>query len=138
MRVKNIGRRKMQDRFRFRLWNEKTKTMIKDIELTQCRLIDYILQGNFMQCTGIKDINGDLIFEGDIVRCKDYPFNMNGADNYHAEIIYSDKDASFYYWMFRCSNRVSGISTGNTGSIDEYKFEIIGNIYEDTNLKYGE
>jgi uncharacterized phage protein (TIGR01671 family) len=68
----------MNDRFRFRAWDKEEKEYYYDAEQTH----DYsngIMSGSFgelleddryivEQCTGIKDCNGKLIFEGDLIR----------------------------------------------------------------------
>ena len=88
------------------------------------------------QSTGLQDRQGKLIFEGDIVRSNEYPFMSKEQDNYYAKICWDDESAGFFYYTFKNSkfNDVSGISNGNTGNLDEYEWEVIGNIYENPDL----
>lgn len=120
----------MQDRFKFRIWDKPTSKMYYDTALgfTQNNSVGCWARANtpnyytdytgerlkdikIMQCTGLKDNNGKLIYEGDIV--------ARGEDK--AVIKYDDETASFYMrWV------------GTETFIEDC--EVIGNIYEKPEL----
>lgn len=90
------------------------------------------------QYTGLKDKNGKEIYEGDILRGDEYPFNCDGVDNYFAEIVWADNVCGFYRITLKKPNStVRGISHGNWEQLDEEdikSFEVIGNIYDNKNF----
>ena len=90
------------------------------------------------QYTGLKDKNGKEIYEGDILRSNEYPFNCDGVDNYYAEIVWADNVCGFYRVTHKKPNStVRGISHGNWSPLveeDIKSFEIIGNIYDTPEL----
>lgn len=144
----NQGEQIMQDRFKFRTYDKRTKEMLN------VRLISYFNTGNIcrveaenavgdiiifddyktsiedielMQCTGLKDKNGTLIYEGDVVYKK-------GSKNWKNEkllskVIWSNNSAAF---MISDENGLHQMPM-NSNNI-----EILGNIYETPELIGGE
>ena len=94
--------------------------------------------GSIGQFTGLYDKNGKEIYEGDILRGDEYPFNCDGVDNYFAEIVWADNVCGFYRLTHKNPNStVRGISHGNWEQLDEddiKSFEIIGNIHDNPEL----
>lgn len=90
------------------------------------------------QYTGLKDKNGKEIYEGDILRGDEYPFNCDSVDNYFAKVVWADKVCGFYILTHKNPNStVSGIFHGNWSQLDEEdikSFEVIGNIYDNPEL----
>ena len=94
--------------------------------------------GSIGQFTGLYDKNGKEIYEGDILRGDEYPFNCDGVDNYFAEIVWADNVCGFYRLTHKNPNStVRGISHGNWEQLDEddiKSFEVIGNIHDTPEL----
>lgn len=139
----------MQDRFKFRIWDKKLKKIAKwgdnpyhnmeimnyicvENPVTDWRHEDYIL----MQCTGLKDKNGKLIYEGDIVRlfCDEFEnihtvkfgdFAMYSLD---FQTEYEKGSTAVYgYYLGGLKYPIPlSISLDTSGM----QIEVIGNIYE--------
>ena len=133
----------MKDRFRFRVWEPSKKEMhYEDFVVTATGYIAPIDdhydayccfdQTNFetdknciaMQCTGLKDKNGKLIFEGDIVKIfhlssSGQPISFIGEVKYYQEQCYwgIKNDGAFATFL-------------DTDDV----FEVIGNIYDNKEL----
>lgn len=135
----------MNDRFKFRVWNKETNLMLTDITGwvidekkekfryfrnnsalpdgmgTWLMPLDNVI---IEQCTGMRDRNGKLIYEGDIVQF--YHARKRNIDQPHV-VFYRDcnfalglpDDRLTNFWL---------------GSKELKGIEIIGNIYENPEL----
>ena len=120
----------MEDRFRFRAWDKKHKEYVYDVQNEFqkyghmiCETLNFgqVLNDDELeleQCTGLKDKNGKLIYEGDIVETHDYTTE-------HSQIVFDkgcyvlkSKDVAIYDHL----------------SSYEKQCEIIGNIHENPEL----
>lgn len=139
----------MSDRLKLRVWDKYFNRYWSDEEVK--RNIQWLLYPDndnienvvIEQCTGLRDKNGKLIFEGDIiVISNEYPFydckNTDGEPvlNYIGIVkwIYN-----CWQYEYQCVNpKKSGISNGINNLLNEFgfdddefsDFEIIGNIHE--------
>lgn len=139
----------MQDRFKFRFWDKNINLMIRPstditdeewqhaasiyghdewwycVELGLTTALDYFDNKNFelMQCTGLKDKNGKLIYEGDIIYKK-------GSKNWKKEKMYSKVVWCEVYAEFNISDE-DGLHRmpSNPNNV-----EVLGNIYENPEL----
>ena len=123
----------MQDRFKFRIWDDIYREMLdlQEQDVNPYNISD-IPQNNIMQCTGLKDKYGKLIFEGDILR------------------VIGNRDTSGYgvveYLQAGCQFFVNGYLNNPSPYHPRKKgefyqqlqewlcTEVIGNIYENTEL----
>ena len=117
----------MSDRFKFRVWDGVSNKYIDKGVLLRCGDLaiptmknDYDLNpvdGCYLkeQCTGLKDKNGKLIYENDLL--KDY----NGI----WQVKWHNEEGAFYIWNKKRDFYLSPF-------IGEY--EIVGNIHENPEL----
>lgn len=130
----------MQDRFKFRVWHKKRKRMYEVLHLhtetwtnggewATAKGFNIITQqdihiqiepkdGVIMQCTGLKDKNGKLIYEGDIVKFKTELFGKPKQIIWD-ECHYILKDT----FIILCDMEIK-----------QFGLEVIGNIYENPEL----
>lgn len=100
----------MNNRFKFRFWNKLRKVYENTYDLECCEHLDYVVPE---QCTGLKDKNGKLIYEGDIVR----------------EI--SKKEPEWEEYITAVRWKYCGF---NLYDSEDFDFEIIGNIHVNGDL----
>lgn len=120
----------MNDRFNIRYFNKNTKKF----EYLKIGAVNFNLftdwtvyeQGQF--CTGLKDKNGKLIYEGDIVKN-----NQNSL--YSVEFEEFQHQTKFCLKRVEIPNYYPHISTWQgIGYKDQNDYEVIGNIYENKEL----
>lgn len=81
-----------------------------------------------LQCTGLKDKNGKLIFEGDVVKFKDN-ITINGSKTHIAVVEHNEAFNAFMYHA-----ECMGLYSVNKVQNEQFDVEVIGNIYENPEL----
>ncbi|MCM1260682.1 MAG: YopX family protein [Staphylococcus sp.] len=119
----------IQNRFKFRAWDKVDKKMLYNVESTciildgvfGCLFAEILINPNYIveQCTGLKDKDGKLIYEGDIM------LEVNWG---YKAVVYFD-------------NTCGAFMTKDTGNCIEYLenccgkgWQVIGNIHETPEL----
>lgn len=135
--VQVVGDNNMEnDRFRFRVWDDIHREMscAESDDVNPFNISDYP-QNNIMQCTGLKDKNGKLIYEGDIVRLK----AKNGMT-----FDYAVKYKNYCFILEYINGKLKGTKARNFAKqyaqpkiLYEHGYMIIGNIYENPELLEG-
>ena len=94
------------------------------------------------QCTGLKDTNGKVIFEHDILEGNFYPYYYDGKYNYYGLCNWFEESKSFMiYTIKNPKSNVTGISQGNTELMENWNPEvwrIVGNEFDNPELLGGE
>ena len=124
----------MNDRFKFRIWNG-SEMHYNDFVVTATGYVGKITEEfldkcvfnqedltadkecTLMQCTGLKDKNGKLIYEGDIVKCS-YGFNY-----YIGTVVW---DSEYIQFSIEVEKELYSFNQRSKNDL----IEAIGNIYE--------
>ena len=139
----------MKDRFKFRVWCKERKEWEKDqvaITNKENYIIDFSNQ-NFTRvtnidpvqheinfCTGLKDKNGKLIFEGDILKEKYFDSDKEQFEYAYLQIGYDEKWCSYYQQVIDYDYKEAFPEF----DFKEENIEVIGNIYENPELLKGD
>lgn len=124
----------MNDRFKFRHWDKRINKMFYPERNDN---FGYYVQNSdvieTMQCTGLKDKNGKLIYEGDIV-------NQIYEDEtiYKCEVVYNNCSFQLKHIEDKNKNYINTpmycYAINYLGHYTEKRLEVIGNIYENKEL----
>lgn len=86
------------------------------------------------QLTGFHDKHGKEIYEGDVLRSDEYPYNYHGKDNYFAEVYWSEYSCGVDLRIQKSPQTdVHGDYAGIRESLTlnfARTFEVIGNIHD--------
>lgn len=105
----------------------------------ECKIVGYeVDRDTICQCTGLKDKNGKLIWEGDVLDGFTYPYMSDGVHNYYVEVCWCSNVPGFgIYTKKYPESKVAGISAGMTELMEDWNpndWEVIGNIFDNPEL----
>lgn len=120
----------MEDRFKVRAWDTEEGRYASDEDICfdtggSCdNVYDLVVVDDqfyiYEQCTGLKDKNGKLIYEGDILK-----------SIYIEKTYIVGREKHYACWSYRYKNVGTTLSEGD---IVNYELEVIGNIHENPEL----
>ncbi len=118
---------------KFRAWHKKAKKMVDWKELVTNWLLQNILRDGdenieLMQYTGLKDKNGKEVYEGDILKSE---YRGIGRIRWGRYVTENEHNEDVLTYMFISKEEIRAYAF-DPQTAESY--EVIGNIYEDSNL----
>lgn len=151
----------MNDRFKFKVWDKENKKFLHDlsfdISYNGTLILSCGIEGKkyinpndnnryiLIQCTGLKDKNGKLIYEGDIIEVRYIGNQISLFKNEYSEQPETERFEVFCHpeWLkfyakndnYRKSCEIHSLDLERI-LINDYNktYEVIGNIYENKSL----
>lgn len=137
---------------KFRAWDKKHNQMVLWEDIKRTNTLGAFVNNNnrdisdgiLMQYTGLKDIDGIEIYEGDIVQIVEYEARYDGKfDEFRSEVIFTDGCFSYmqYEEHLGCKTDYCLSSVCTEDGVDSkgsHFCNVIGNIYEHKHLLRGE
>lgn len=113
-----------KNRFNFRIWDNNFKKYRNGLAIQDSHVCTYDDNACILeQCTGLRDKNGKLIYEGDIFKAiviNSFPSDKCLNKTIIGQVSYYPKECAFAFSAYQ--------------PINLFKIEIIGNIHEDEEL----
>lgn len=130
----------MNNRFKFRFWN-KTRKIMETFNNSPLTLGGLLLGKNdnyeILSCTGLKDKNGKLIYEGDIVKYAEFDwtdFSFKDWETEIAQVVWGNTYDNYYPAFDLKDTDFDGTNAFAYLFNEGWTVEVIGNIYENKEL----
>ena len=137
----------MNDRFKFRVWDKRRNKFIESPEPTPLLqangLLAYFKDAKYMNnyviqfCTGLKDKNGKLIYEADIVKYAEFDwtdFSFKDWETEIAQVVWGNTYDNYYPAFDLKDTDFDGTNAFAYLFNEGWTVEVIGNIYQDSHL----
>lgn len=126
----------MNDRLKYRYWQHTDwHDTNSPLEAVYCNAVDgcdpTIAVSDFEFCTGMKDKNGNLIYEGDIIR---YCVNWRAYCLTYTRIVAWDKNTAGFI-MVNGKTQVKPLQKWKFPDPETHIIEIVGNIHKQPEQK---